>query len=80
MVDHVKRLENGITADQKNRCPGCKRGILEPTTNKKVHTCDNCGRVNIEMTTADYGELFKQQKITIQQKIVDYNNGSKSEI
>jgi hypothetical protein len=71
----VNRAKDGITAGQLNRCPKCKRGMLETTRNKKVSICDNCGWAKIEMTMADYEEMFKQQKMICPQKISDYNNG-----
>ena len=76
----VKRAKDGITADQLNRCPKCKRGMLETTRNNKVSICYNCGWVKIEMIMADYEEMFKQQEMICRQKISDYNNGPRTEM
>jgi len=68
MVERVKNFKNGISTNQLNRCPRCKRGVLETTRNEKVRICDNCGWAKIEMTMADYEELFKEQKMIVQQR------------
>lgn len=72
LQEMVKRTKDGIAADQLNRCPKCKNGILETTRNKKISVCDNCGWAKIEMIMADYEEMFKQQKMGGQQKILGY--------
>jgi hypothetical protein len=68
----VKRAKDGTSEDQPNGCPRCK-GILETTRNKKISVCDDCGWAKIEMTMADYEEMFGKQKMN-QHKILDYNN------
>ncbi len=50
MVKTVKGLKNETDTDKIKKCPKCKRGILEPTRNKKVNICDTCGWAKIEMT------------------------------
>ena len=69
----VKRAKDGTSEDQPNGCPRCKSGILKTTRNKKISVCDNCGWAKIEMTMADYEEMFRKQKMN-QHKILDYNN------
>lgn len=59
MVERVKSSEIGNNTDQLQRCPRCKRGVLETNRNDKVWICDNCGWAKIEMTMADYEELFR---------------------
>lgn len=73
LQEMVKLAKDEITEDQLNRCPRCKSGILETTRNKKISICDNCGWAKIEMTMADYEEIFRKQKMN-QHKILDYNN------
>ena len=73
LQEMVKRANDGITADQLSKCPRCKTGILETTRNKKISVCDNCGWAKIEMTMADYEEMFRKQKMS-PEKILDYNN------
>lgn len=63
MVERVKGFQDGTNAGKIKKCQKCKEGILEPTRNKKVNICDNCGWAKIEMTMADYEELFKEQKM-----------------
>jgi len=79
LQEMVKRAKDGITTDQLIKCPKCKRGILETTRSKKVSICDNCGWAKIEMTMADYEEIFRKQKMDGQQKMLDYENGPKTE-
>lgn len=76
----VERAKDGITTDQLNRCTKCKRGMLETTRNKKVSICDNCGWAKIEMTMTDYEEIFRNLKMIGQQKMLDYENGPKTEM
>jgi hypothetical protein len=59
MVKSDKDFKNETKEDIVKKCPKCKRGILDPTRNKKVSICDNCGWAKIEMTMADYAELCK---------------------
>jgi uncharacterized protein with PIN domain len=69
LQEMVKRVNGEVAADKLNRCPKCKSGILETTRNYKISVCDNCGWAKIEMTMADYEEMFKQQKIGCQQDL-----------
>ncbi|HEX9317577.1 MAG TPA: hypothetical protein VF884_01445 [Nitrososphaeraceae archaeon] len=63
MVKSVKDFQDGTNTDKIKDCQKCNRGVLEPTRNKKVLIRDNCGWAKIEMTMADYEELFKKQKM-----------------
>lgn len=80
LQEMVKRAKDRITTDQLNICPKCKRGMLETTRNKKVSLCDNCGWAKIEMTMAYYEEIFRKLKMNGQQKMLDYENGPKTEM
>ena len=80
LQEMVERAKDGITTDQLNRCTKCKRGMLETTRNKKVSICDNCGWAKIEMTMTDYEEIFRNLKMIGQQKMLDYENGPKTEM
>jgi hypothetical protein len=73
LLEMVKRAKDGTGEEQLNGCPRCKSGILETTRNKKISVCDNCGWAKIEMTMADYEEMFGKQKMN-QHKILDYDN------